>query len=47
MKKKHSIYINYPYSSAMFYEIEKHSEVLVFDYREIISGSPADDPEGI
>ena len=39
-------FVDYPYSSASFYELEKQNEVEVEDYRTVFSESLSGDSEG-
>ena len=40
-----SDFVDYPYSSAKYYELGEQREIEVCDYRTITSESPADDSE--
>jgi len=40
-----SDFVEYPYSSAKYYELGEQREIEVYDYRTVTSESPADDSE--
>jgi hypothetical protein len=39
-------FVDYPYSSARYYELGEQLEIKVGDFRTVDSESPADDSEG-